>query len=44
MCHTFDLLQNKGLCVLIGGINERNEYLNDMWVFDLFGLTWTHVE
>ncbi len=43
MCHTFDILSNKGLCVLIGGINENNEYLNDMWIFDLFGLSWTKV-
>lgn len=44
MAHTFELLKNKGLAVLVGGINEKNDYLSDMWVFDLFSLAWTIVE
>ena len=29
---------------MIGGINEDNQYLNDLWIFDLFGLSWTQVQ
>lgn len=43
MAHSLDLLKNLGLALLIGGINQMNDYLPDMWIFDLFGLTWTNI-
>lgn len=44
MAHTFELVKNKGLAVLIGGINEKNDYFSDMWILDLFSLSWTVID
>ena len=34
----------QAFCVVIGGINEKEEVLNDLWILDLFSLNWTNVE
>lgn len=41
--HSFDLLPEKGLCVMIGGINTLSQYCDDLWILDLYGLNWIQI-
>lgn len=41
--HSFDLLPGKGLAVMLGGINVNNQYLDDLWILDLYGLNWIQI-
>ena len=40
MSHSMNIIPKKAQIVLVGGRNEKDYLLNDIWVFDLLEMTW----
>lgn len=41
--HSFNMINKKGIAVLAGGIEDRGNWLADVWLFDFVRQLWTEV-
>jgi hypothetical protein len=35
-----NILNKKGICLIVGGMNEADEILKDAWIMDLCSFSW----
>ena len=41
--HSFNIINKKGIAVLVGGTDQQGTWLTDVWLFDFVRLTWGRV-
>lgn len=39
--HSFNMINKKGIAVLTGGIEQKGNWLTDVWLFDFLRNIWT---
>jgi hypothetical protein len=42
--HSMNILNKKGICLIIGGMNEDNQILKDVWIMELCTFSWIQAE
>jgi hypothetical protein len=38
--HSMNILNRKGICLIVGGMNDYDEVLRDVWIMDLCSFSW----
>lgn len=41
--HTFSMINKKAIAILAGGIDQKGNWLSDLWIFDFVKLSWSRI-